>query len=292
MIRRLLIAIVLLAGTASLAAAQTRVTFLLRNGQRIVGDMTYKGGSAYTLNGKDYPSGDVAVIAYIPNDPTPQEVSQIPTVDNNPSELERHVFAMRDGTLVFGKIYKFSPDGNIVTFDQREGGRHDVAASNLARIYVNPAAARVIYAPILAALGSQSNGQAQNGTRGNRNGRRGVATGGSPDFGGQIRVPGNTQWMPSGVNVHAGDTLRFNVTGQVNAPGNRNNGQGRAINRQRSLPLGNAPAGALIGRVENSRPFLISDQAVQMPADGQLYFGINDNSVAGNTGDYYVTISR
>jgi hypothetical protein len=259
--------------------------------------MTYKGGSDYTLNGKDYPSSDVAVIAYIPNDPTPQEVNQVPTVDNNPSELERHVFAMRDGTLVFGKIYKFSPDGNILTFDQREGGRHDVAASNLARVYVNPAAARVVYAPILAALGNQSNGQGQPGTRGNRNGRRGAATGGSADFGGQIRVPGNTQWMPSGVNVHAGDMLRFSVTGQVNAPGNndnRNNGrQGRATNRQRSLPVGNAPAGALIGRVENSQPFLISNQSsVRMPADGQLYLGINDSSVAGNTGDYYVTVSR
>jgi hypothetical protein len=29
-----------------------------------------------------------------------------------------------------------------------------------------------------------------------------------------------------------------------------------------------------------------------MPADGQLYLGINDSSVAGNTGDYYVTVSR
>jgi hypothetical protein len=296
MIRRLLMAAALLASTASLAPAQTRVTFIMRNGQRIAGDLTYKGGADYTLNGKDYPAGDIAVIAYVPNDPTPQEVSQIPTVDNNPSELERHVFVMRDGTVVFGKIYKFSPDGNILTFDQREGGRHDVAAGNLARIYVNPAAARVVYAPILAALGNQSNGQGQAGTGGNRNGRRGSTTGGSADFGGQIRVPGNTQWMPSGVNVHAGDTLRFSVTGQVNAPdnnGNRNGGQGRTINRSRSLPLSNAPAGALIGRIENSRPFLISNQAsMQMPADGQLYLGINDSSVVGNTGDYYVTVGR
>ena len=39
--------------------------------------------------------------------PTPLEVSRVPTVDNNPSELERHVFVMRDGTMVFGKVYKF-----------------------------------------------------------------------------------------------------------------------------------------------------------------------------------------
>ena len=94
----------------------------------------------------------MAVIAFIPNDPTPTEVSRVPTVDNNPSELERHVFVTRDGSMVWGKLYKFSPDGNIITFDQREGGRHDVAASNMSRIYINPAAARVVYAPILQAL--------------------------------------------------------------------------------------------------------------------------------------------
>jgi hypothetical protein len=285
MIRRLLFAIVLLAATASLAPAQTRVTFLLRNGQRISGNMTYKGGSDYTLDGKDYPSDDVAVIAYVPTDPTPQEVNSIPTVDNNPSEHERHVFAMRDGTLIFGKIYKFSPDGNIVTFDQREGGRHDVAAANLARIYVNPAAARVLYAPILA----QSNGQGGARRRGGRDGDVSLS-------GGQIRVPGNTQWMPSGTNVSAGDTLRFTVTGQVNAPNDRNNprGAGRAASRRgTNLPLNNAPAGALIGRIENGRPFVINNQAsVRMPANGQLYLGINDSSVEGNTGDYFVTIGR
>ena len=119
MFRRLLIAAVLLAGSAGIVSAQTRVTFLMRNGQRIVGDLTYKGGADYTLNGQDINANDVAVIAFVPNDPTPQEVSQIPTVDNNSNELERHVFVMRDGSMVFGKVYKFSPDGNIVTFDDR-----------------------------------------------------------------------------------------------------------------------------------------------------------------------------
>ena len=127
----------------------------MRNGERIGGNLTYKGGAEYTLNGRDIPASDVAVIAFIPNDPTPTEVSRVPTVDNNPSELERHVFVTRDGSMVWGKLYKFSPDGNIITFDQREGGRHDVAASNMSRIYINPAAARVVYAPILAGVAHQ-----------------------------------------------------------------------------------------------------------------------------------------
>src|SRR5262245_45083078 len=197
MFRRLVIASLLIAGTAGIASAQTRVTFLMRNGERIVGDMTYKGGSDYTLNGRDISASDVAVIAFVPNDPSPQEVSRVPTVDNNPNELERHVFVTRDGSMVFGKLYKFSPDGNIITFDQREGGRHDVAASNMLRIYINPAAARNVYAPILAAL-NQSSAPGPAG-----------ATGTS---GSQVRVPGNQQWVPTGVQVRRGEIVRFDAS--------------------------------------------------------------------------------
>jgi hypothetical protein len=188
MFRRLLIATLLVASTAGIASAQTPVTFLMRNGQRISGNMTYKGGADYTLNGVDYPSDQVAVIAFIPNDPTPLEVSRIPTVDNNPSEHERHVFVTRDGNMIWGKLYKFSPDGNIITFDQREGGRPDVAASNMARIYINPAAARVVYGPILAALNGPNSAAA-------------VGTSGA-----NVRIPGNQQWVPTGFTVRRGST--------------------------------------------------------------------------------------
>jgi hypothetical protein len=283
MFRRLLIAALLLAGSAGIASAQTRVTFLMRNGQRIIGDLTYKGGADYTLNGQDINANDVAVIAFVPNDPSPQEVSQVPNVDNNPSELERHVFVMRDGSMVWGKLYKFSPDGNIITFDQREGGRHDVAASNIARIYINPGAARNVYGPILAALGSNPSGTAY-----------GAAVGTS---GAQIRVPGNTQWMPTGFTVRRGDTLRFSTTGEVmwtTDPADRAQAGG-ALNGRRSgaPPVGNAAGGALVGRIDNGPAFLIGNQgSVKMPANGQLFLGINDDALNDNTGDFFVTITR
>ena len=104
MFRRLVIATVLMASTAGLASAQTRVTFVMRNGERIVGDLTYKGGADYTLNGRDISASDVAVIAFAPGDPSPQELSRIPTVDNNPSELDAARHARR--SMVFSKPYK------------------------------------------------------------------------------------------------------------------------------------------------------------------------------------------
>ena len=280
MFRRLLIATVLVASTAGIASAQTRVTFLMRNGERIVGDLTYKGGSDYTLNGRDIPAGDVAVIAFVSSDPTPQEVSRVPTVDNNPSELERHVCVTRDGSMVFGKLYKFSADGNIITFDQREGGRHDVAASNMARIYINPAAARVVYGPILAALNpSAAASPAAIGTSGSN-----------------VRVPGNT-WVNSGFTVRRGEALRFSATGDVmwSTEAADRATPGGAPNRKQPgrPPVANAPGGALIARIDNGKPFLIGNQGlVKMPTNGQLFLGINDDVLTDNTGDFFVTISR
>ena len=150
MIRRILAAIVVTACTSVAFAAQP-VTFVLRNGERVSGELTYKGGTTYTLNGTDYPSDNIAMIAFTPGDPSAAELQQIPTVDNNPSEHERHVFVTRDGQVIFGKIYHISPDGSTITFDRREGGRQDVSANNLARVYVNPAGARSVYASLLGA---------------------------------------------------------------------------------------------------------------------------------------------
>src|SRR5437868_5313413 len=104
MIRRFLATSVLTA-CAGLALAAQPATFVLRNGTRVSGELTYKGGAAYTLNGTDYPSDDIALIAFTPGDPTAAELNQLPGVDHNPSEHERHVFVTRDGQVIFGKIY-------------------------------------------------------------------------------------------------------------------------------------------------------------------------------------------
>jgi hypothetical protein len=278
MFRRLLITTILF-GSAVSAASAYPVTFLMRNGDRVAGDLTYKGGADYTLNGRDIPASDVAVIAFVPNDPTPREVSRVPSVDNNPSELERHVFVTRSGEMIFGKLYKFSPDGAVITFDRREGGRHDISANDIARIYINPAAARVVYGPILAALPSESG-----------HGPVGAS-------GGTVTVVGNQQWTPTGFAVRRGETIRFNATGEVmwspEAADRANSGGAISGRKSGNPPVGSAPGGALVGRIGNGEPFIIGNRpAVRMPASGMLFLGINDDVVADNTGDFVVTFSR
>ena len=274
MIRRLLTAAILTATTA-VAASAYPVTFIMRNGDRINGDLTYKGGADYTLNGRDIAAWDVAIIAFVPNNPSSAELSRVPTVDNNPTELERHVFVTRDGNMIFGKLYKFSPDGNVITFDQREGGRRDINASDIARIYINPAAARAVFGSNLA----QSSSSAVTGTSGS-----------------EIRVPANT-WTDTGFTVRRGETLHFNARGEVMWTPNEADRATATGARSRTspgvAPVGNAPGGALIARIDNGRPFLIGGQeSVRMPAAGRLYFSVNDDVLTDNTGDFFVTVSR
>jgi len=281
MMRRFILAAALIVSSAAVVLA-VPATVVLKGGQRVSGELTYKaGGNDITVDGHDYSLDNVAVISYVPGDPTAAELNSVPAVDDNPSELERHAFVMRDGQTIMGKLYKFSADGRTVTFDERGGNRRDVQADQLARIYIHPASARQAFGP---------------GVAGN------AAAAGVPGPG-AIRVPAN-QWVPANINVQAGETIRFASQGEIRwspNPADRATPAG-AVNGShlRTAPVPNAPAGALIGRVGNAgafnrggQVFLIGAQGVvTMPAAGPLFLGINDDSLGDNTGDFFVTISK
>jgi len=248
----------------------------------VSGELTYKGGTAYTLNGRDYPSDDIAMIAFVPGDPAAAELHQIPHVDNNPSEHERHIFVTRAGEVIFGKIYHISADGSVITFDRREGGRQDVAARQLARVYVNPAAARSVYA---AALNVAPSAVATNG----------VLTPGA------ISVASNQPWTDTGITVNKGDRVSFTTNGQIIIASGPNpefiataDGSGTFATPRTAFPVPVMAAGGLIARVDNGTPFPIgsNSQPIVMPAKGRLYLGINDNQFGDNSGAFAVTIVR
>jgi len=276
MIRRVLMGTVLAASIGVVAMANHPATFVLRNGERVSGELSYKGGTSYTLNGRDYPSDEIALIEFVPGTPSAAELKQIPDVDNNPSEHERHVFVTRSGEMIFGKIYHISADGNTFTYDRREGGRHDISSDQLARVYVNPAGARSLYASV---LGSAAAAPAAVGTSGST-----------------IRVNANQAWTDTGISVNAGDKVAFQASGEITygrSPGQTATPDGGA-DRRAQYPVPSVPVGALIGRVGNSAPFGIGTQSqpLPMPASGRLFLGINDNELADNGGFYTVTVSK
>jgi hypothetical protein len=283
MMRRILTASALAACVGVAAIAAQPATFVLRSGQRVSGELTYKGGTSYTLNGTDYASDDIAVIEFVPGDPTAAELGQIPQVDNNPSEHERHVFVTRDGRVIYGKIYHISADGSTITYDGREGGRQDISASQLARVYVNPAGARTVFASLMSGAGATA-----------------VATSGvlTP---GAISVPANQPWTDTGLTVKKGERITFATTGQITIASGPNpefvataDGSGNFTSPRTGYPVPAMAVGGLIARVGTSAPFPIGTnaQAITMPADGRLYLGINDDQFGDNSGNFAVTIRR
>jgi hypothetical protein len=100
------------------------------------------------------------------------------------------------------------------------------------------------------------------------------------------------------VTVRKGDTVTFNVTGQVQLSDNPNDVAHSAgsLTQRRAAgsPLPQNFAGALIAKVGNSAPFPIGDVStpVTMPADGQLYLGVNDDEVSDNRGEFIVQLMR
>lgn len=273
--RRVLAVSVLTGCLGAIALANHPATFVLRSGERVSGELSYKGGTRYTLNGKDYPSDDIALIEFVPGEPSAAELNQIPTVDNNPSEHERHVFVTRSGEVILGKIYEISPDGNRFTYDRRGGGRQSIASDDLARVYVNPAGARTVYRNVV---------------------QGGVATSGTAAAARTIQVAGNRAWTDTGLTVNAGDRVAFQASGEINygrSPGQSANPDG-GPDRRPNYPDPSVPVGALLGKIGNSAPFAIGmqTQPLPMPASGRLMLGINDNELADNSGSYTVVVTK
>ena len=112
-----------------------------------------------------------------------------------------------------------------------------------------------------------------------------------------ISVPGNQRWIDTGIMVNAGELVSFDADGTIYmttgtddaaSPRGAISGRfaaGSAMPRQL--------AGALVGRVENSAPFLVGERtnSIRMPRDGRLYLGVNDDYFGDNRGDFRVTIT-
>ena len=97
------------------------------------------------------------------------------------------------------------------------------------------------------------------------------------------------------MRVRRGQYVAFNTSGEVQLSGNPND-RARSPGTTRMAPGAPMPtvnAGALIGRVGNSAPFGIGDQAsVPMPFDGVLFLAVNDDERSDNAGEFVVSLNR
>jgi hypothetical protein len=313
--------------TAAVSAAQQtsntnrQATLVMKGGERHTGTLVYHNNNNLNLieNGQDrtYPIGDVAVVDFAGGEPKAAELNQLPTSDGSSDDLQRHMLALRDGTLVHGRMYTITP--NAITFNT-QNGHQDFDLNNISRWYVSPVASRQLYAAQLQApqpapaTPVQGAGQ---GSRTGRTGRVGAGQGTLPPAGqidpnasranrtragqdaipdGAIQVSGSAAWTDIGITVRRGDRIGFSTSGQVSfRNGTRAVGpDGSASENRAGAPVQNVGVGGLIGRVGNGAPFAIgsSSQLITMPASGRLFLGINDSGVGDNSGAFVVTILR
>lgn len=266
-------------------AADQRATFILADGQHVSGDVVHHGGNDANLidnnlnlrlgSGQEqsFNEGQVAVIDFAGGQPAATELQQVPANGN--------FLVMRNGQSQPGTFVNIV-HGDTVVWRNASGQEQQYAISDVARVYLNPQAARVAYNAATTAPTA-------------------VGTAGSADSTplqpGEVRVQANQAWTDTGIQVKKGDRVSFHASGQITfgqSAGQTAGPDGNGSMHQQSYPVPVMPVGGLIGKVGASPAFPIGSntQAIVMPADGRLMLGINDNELGDNSGYFSVTISK
>ena len=256
--------------------AQVSTTVVTKSGERHTGtNLTFRvdrGQVTLRTSASAEPRLGVGDVAYV-------EFANMPANVNVSLNGSEEAVVLRDGNVVRGQMLELGTDPAtndfLVIIRDTGGQERRYHANQVARVYFAGGAA----APAAT-----------------------TGTGGQPSTppytGGGIVVSARQDWTATGIRVRRGETIEFNTTGQIQLSSDTADVAGSAGSRANRAAPANAPmpgtlAGALIARVDNGRPFPIGDQTrVQMPAEGQLYLGINDDHVNDNSGEFRVEIRR
>ena len=128
--------------------------------------------------------------------------------------------------------------------------------------------------------------------------------GGSPNAAGgtaqqrtaTVRINPAQRWTDSGIIVRAGDTLTLDATGSIQMSDDAKdtaNPSGSVNNRRApDAPVLNQLAGALIANIDNYGPIFIGGRRTfTAPGRGRVYFGVNDDHLPDNRGEFVVNVS-
>ena len=270
MLKRIALVGVCLSGLLVLpipAQAQASATLVLRSGERVSGNLLDHGGVGFTIsvNGQNrvVSEGDVIAVEFASPNLTDDIRSRL--------SAGKQLVVLRSGEVIEGRLYDIGGTSPLNLTVDTSSGRRTFTSGDVAQIY---------YAapPNMAVATSGS-------------------TGASALAPGAVRVDANVSWNNTGIVVRRGDRLSFSATGQINyAPGAENMAgpDGSEKLRGAQFPVAAMPVGGLIGRVGNGAPFPIGSNAqpINMPANGTLMLGVNDDNYGDNSGFFSVVISR
>lgn len=267
MTKRILLATVVIVGLASAASAQEAATIVLRSGERVSGQLIDHGGAGFTMSiggaNRTIPTGEVALVEFGGSGSTALSNDMAARLNNG-----QHVVVLKNGQAIVGNFYDIGGTTPLRITVDTDSGRRDFSSSDVGRIYL---------APVGGSAGT---------------------AGAQPGAPGSVVVVANQAWTPTGLIVRRGETLTFQTTGEVQLSGDGNDKAHSAGAYSQRRPGAGAPlpqelAGALVARIGNGQAFAIGNSTtVTMPADGQLFLGVNDDALGDNSGQFNVSVQR
>jgi hypothetical protein len=288
-----------LVGILALGAAQAfaqSATVVMRNGDRVQAEVRDMGQNfSLRVNGqpRQVPIGDIVLIDFAGNgrDISNEELSR--------ANAANGYVVMRNGETFNAGLKDLAGDPLFAIFTN--GRRANLG--EVSRIYLGS----VNNVPGFPAQSASNPGVAPNPpmpeapgwSRGRGRGRgrdqyqdRSAA----PANARSVVVPSNVQWTNTGFNVTRGQVLRFEPSGEIRLSTNGEDVARAAgalsFRHADKATIPTIPVGALIGRVGNGQPFSIGDttNAFDMPDNGRLFLGVNDDHVQDNSGNFVVKV--
>jgi hypothetical protein len=255
---------------SALAVAQQPATVLLKSGERVTGSLVDMTGSDFimSVSGQErrFPISDAAVIDF-----SGANAGNLPSAEVQKAGEGQNLLVLKDGRQMQGKLDDVGGTQPLRISFTNNGQAQNFTSDQVSRVYLAPPSSGAV---------------ATSGAQGSQ-----AAVGG----GNAIRVAANQAWTPTAITVKAGQVLTFSSSGQVQLSTNATDtatvtGASTHMVPRGSLPT--VPAGALIGRIGNGKPFGIGDQTtITAPASGPLYLGVNDDVFTDNTGEFNVTVT-
>ena len=275
MMKRAFLSVLFVTGLAMPLVAEAQVpgaaaTIVMRSGERLAVEVIdiAAPGLLIRQNGQErsIPPAEVAQIDFAGDGRSPAGVGGQPRI------------LLRNGQTIDGRLADIGGNQPKILYVETGSGPRQFNSDEVALVVMNPSGAASA-----AVAGNAGRAAGTVGTLGRRQ---------TTSF----SIPANQQWTETDVIVRDGETLELRVTGDIEyAPNARVSAAGapRRTAGGPDVPLPSAPAGALIGRVDNGAPFVIGrNTSVRMPSNGTLFLGINDDTVSDNNGAFRVVIAR
>jgi len=270
-------------GVVAIGTAQDRATVQMRDGSKFEGrveELTASGELFVRVSQNDQRRVPVTSVALIDK---VGGASGLPDTELREATGPDHLLLLTNGSSVKGRLVAIrggegSANENIprtYVFRAADGGERSYGPEQVSRVYLGTY-------PFAANSGAASS-----------TGGSGLAAG--VDTPGALHIAAGGGWVSTGMRVRKGEWISFSTTGEVQLSADPND-RARAAGTARVAPRAPLPtvnAGALVGRVGNSQPFGIGDQAaVPMPVDGILFLVVNDDERSDNAGEFIVSIRR